>query len=164
MVYRHSNKKTTSPGSSSQTTTQKPPTQSYLSISEWKVKLPLSNDVADAYYVVSTSSQDSNGQPNTIWLGLKSLDGVSHCAASSANSGQTPLASLARTSSNYTDPVSGESYQQKYPDGTTIGGYYYGYNSTWIKNKPCTTDTSYQTQLQSINTAFASAAKNIIAE
>lgn len=167
LVYNRNHKKTNNPTASNQTGANTAPqvqAQQYLDIKEWKIKLPLSSDISDAYYVVSTSSHDSNGQPNTMWLGVKSLDNVGNCNASKANSGQAPLASLGRTLPSDKDPVSGQTYQQKYPDGTTLNGYYYGYNGNWIKNEPCTKDDGYQTQLQNINTAFASAAKNIVAE
>jgi hypothetical protein len=59
-----------STGSQNSTATQ----QTYLTMKEWGIKLPLSDPIKDAYYVVSTSSKDSNGQPNTMWLGLTSLN------------------------------------------------------------------------------------------
>jgi uncharacterized protein (UPF0333 family) len=142
--------------------TSKQTTQT-LDIKEWKVKLPLSTQIADAYYVVSTSSQDDNGQPNTVWLGLKSLDNVSSCAASSANKGGTPLAGLGKVLSTETDPVSGTPYQERHPNGTTLDGYYYNYVD-YITNRPCTTQADLQQKLKDANNAFADAAKKITKE
>jgi uncharacterized protein (UPF0333 family) len=121
--------------------TSKQTTQT-LDIKEWKVKLPLSTQIADAYYVVSTSSQDDNGQPNTVWLGLKSLDKVL---------------------STETDPVSGTPYQERHPNGTTLDGYYYNYVD-YITNRPCTTQADLQQKLKDANNAFADAAKKITKE
>lgn len=143
------------------TSSQASQSQAYLDIKEWKIRLPLSSTTADAYYVVNTSSQDDDVQPNTVWLGVKSLDAV--CPAANANTGGKPLAGLSRTLPSDTDPVSGDTYQKKYPDGTTLDGYYYGY-ADWVTKSPCTTDSSYQAKLQELNTAFAAAAKSIIAE
>jgi len=131
--------------------------QSHLTIKEWGVKLPLSDAIKDAYYVVSTSSQDANGQPNTMWLGLTSLNSKG-CNAALANQGQsTQLGALLRVSPTETDPVSGTPYKQLYPNGVTIGNYYYAYKS-WTKNKTCAS----QSQLQAIDSAFANAAKSAV--
>ena len=101
--HNQSNQQTTRP-----TTQQNPPVepqktaQQYLVISQWGIKLPLSDDIADAYYVVSTSSQDAQGKPNTMWLGLKSLDDVDSCAADQANHGGTPLGALIKAAAAQT--------------------------------------------------------------
>lgn len=131
--------------------------QSYLTVKEWSIKLPLTNTIDDAYYVVSTSSQDTNGQPNTMWLGLTSLNSKG-CDASLVDHGQnTQLGALLRVAPTETDPVSGESYKQLYPNGTTIAGYYYAYES-WTKNKTCASPG----QLQAIDSAFVAAAKGAV--
>lgn len=131
--------------------------QSYLAVKEWGVKLPLTETIEDAYYVVSVSSQDSNGQPNTMWLGLMSLNSKG-CNAVLANQGQsTPLGALLRVYPTETDPVSGKSYKQLFPNGVMIGNYYYAYMS-WTKNKTCASAS----QLQAIDSAFATAAKNAV--
>lgn len=167
LVVNHKNKtnnpnstaaNTNSQSQTSLNTTKQQTAQKYLIITEWKVKLPLSDAIADAYYVVSTSSQDSNGQPNTVWMSVKSLD--PECSASRTNQGQTPPSTLTRTLPGATDPVSGKTYQQKYPNGTSLGGYYYGYLGNWS----CDTNSSDQAKIQSIDNAFATAAKNIVAE
>lgn len=132
----------------------------YLAIKEWGIKLPLSDPIADAYYVASTSSQDSNGQPNTVWLGLKSLD-ANDCEASNPNNGKSPvLAALLRNPVDATDPVSGASYRQLYPNGKTIDGYYYAYDDKGTLSSGC----SSLNNLTNIDNAFKAAANNIVAE
>jgi hypothetical protein len=148
--------------SQNQISTDAKKTTQYLDIKEWKIKLPLSNQISDAYYVMSTSSQGSE-QPDTIWLGVKSIDSVMECSAANANNGGSPLAGLVKVSTTQADPVSGEGYQKKYPDGTTINNFYYGY-SDWISKNPCTKDINYKAKLMSINAAFINAAQNIISE
>lgn len=147
-----------------QPTTTKPAAPSavvkYLVINEWHIKLPLSSYIADAYYVLSTSSKDTNGQPDTVWLGLASMDNIDSCAAAKANSGSMPLGSLVKTAADATDPVGGELYSQKNPNGTAINGTYYAYQD-WISKRPCTTQAAYQSRLQEINKAFGAAALHI---
>jgi Tfp pilus assembly protein PilX len=145
---------------STQTTTRPPQTTTqYLTITEWGIKLPLSDSIKDAYYVVSTGSQDVNGQPNTMWLGLTSLSG--DCNASQANkpgaSIITSIGALGRALPTDHEPVKGTLYTQLYP-GITIGGYYYFYISG-TNGKTC----APQSTLQSIDSAFAAAAKGIVA-
>jgi hypothetical protein len=129
-----------------------------LVVSEWGVKIPLADKTSDAYYVVSNSTKDANGQPNTVWLGLKSLDATG-CAASNANNGKgTAIAALLRVAPNDTDPISGQTYKEKYPNGTTIGNYYYAYQSQ-TSGKTCTSEEN----LQQINAAFTTASKSVTA-
>lgn len=132
--------------------------QSYLTIKEWGVKIPLSGAISDAYYVVSVSSQDSDGQPTTMWLSLTSLISKG-CDAALANRGQdTQLGGIIRATPADTDPVSGKTYMSIYPDGVMIGGYYYVYMS-WTKDKTCAS----QSQLQAIDSAFTIATRNAVA-
>jgi hypothetical protein len=130
--------------------------QKYLVVTEWGIKVPVTDPISDAYYMVSKSSQDASGQPNTVWLGLRSLD--SGCPAAAASTGGTALAGILRVTPTETEPVSGASYKHLYPDGTTVGSYYYAYQSQ-TKNKSCASANS----LQTINTAFTAASKNIVA-
>ena len=123
--------------------------------------MPLTPNINNAYYVVSNSSQDVSGKPNTIWLGIKSLDGIGTCAASKANQGSTPLGALVKSAPNETDPVSGEPFTQKNPSGSTVNGFYFGYQD-WVSKSPCTTQASYRAQLQTINEEFAAAARRIV--
>jgi type II secretory pathway pseudopilin PulG len=58
-VYQHNQPKptdaaaTTNQSANQQTTTTPAPTVAYLTINEWGVKLPLSDTIKDAYYVVA---------------------------------------------------------------------------------------------------------------
>lgn len=106
-----------------------------LVIKEWAVTIPLSEAVKDAYYVASVSSVDDKGGVNTIWLGQTSLDTLG-CKASDANVGKKPLAGISKVKPTETDPINGELYTKKNPDGITIGGYYYFYNS-WASTNTC---------------------------
>jgi hypothetical protein len=127
-------------------------------VKEWGVQLPLQNSVGDAYYVVSNSTHDpETGQPNTVWVGLNSLNGTS-CDATRMNKAAdaTPVGAVIRVKPSETDPVSGMTYTQKYPNGVTIDGYYYAY-LPW-KNKDCTS----KTKLQSVDAAFGAAAKTMV--
>lgn len=131
--------------------------QQYLDVKEWGVRLPLSSAISDAYYVVSTSSKDSNGQPDTVWLGLKSLDSKG-CAAAQANTGGSyPISALLRIDPIATDPVSGTLYTKLDPNGVTIKGYYYTYHSG-IEGKTCAS----QAKLNAIDAAFKAAANKIV--
>jgi Tfp pilus assembly protein PilX len=149
---------TTQPQSTTTTQTHQTATQ-YLTIKEWGVKMPLSNSIKDAYYVVSTGSQDANRQLNTMWLGLASLNS-GNCNASQANittSEITAIGALGRALPTDHDPVKGTLYTQLYP-GVTIGQYYYFYIGG-IKDKTC----APQTTLQSVDSAFATSTKGIVA-
>lgn len=156
LVYQHNRTKVTDAAAGNQTTNQQTnttpaPTVTYLDIKEWGVKLPLSGPIKDAYYVVATNSTD------TIWIGLKSLDSAG-CAAALGNTqgASAPVAAIIRVLPTDLEPVKGVPYTQLYP-GVTIGGYYYAYLSG-TKSKTCAS----QATLQSIDTAFAAAAKTAV--
>lgn len=137
--------------------------QQYLEIKEWKIKLPLSKSISDAYYVVSSSSHGSNGEPNTVWLGLKSLDSKG-CAAATANTGGPyPIGAILRINPKDTDPISGTPYTQLDPDGTTIGNYYYAYHSG-IKGSTSCAQKSNIKNIETIDAEFKAAGRKIIAE
>jgi len=109
--------------SNKKTTTQTTST-SYMDITQWGVKLPLSSPISGLYYVVSTGSQDPDGQPNTMWLGLTSITSTS-CTPTPGNANNTAIAAISRATPDTTDAVSGELLTSKYPNGTTLGGYYW---------------------------------------
>lgn len=125
-----------------------------LVISEWDLQIPLSDSISDAYYVASTSSSTTEGKPNTLFIGLKSLDSVG-CEAANGNKGGKPLGLIFRAKPTETDPVSGDLLTKKYPQGKTIGGYYYGF-STWSRDNTCTTAANFQ----SFDAVFGMAIKN----
>jgi Tfp pilus assembly protein PilV len=144
---------TTSTQSQSTITTQtQQAATDYLTIKEWGIKMPLSNTIGDAYYVVATNST------GTMWLGRTALN-TGDCKASQANtttSEITAIGALVRVAPTDIDPVQGKPYSQLYP-GVTIGNYFYGYMSG-IKGKTCASSSV----LQSTDAAFATAAKNIV--
>ncbi len=139
-------------------TTSSPNTPGYLDIKEWGIKLPLSNGIKDAYYVVSNSSHDpASGEPNTVWLGLASLN-RNGCDASLANQGQdTELGTIVRGSPTDTDPIDGTPFSKLYPGGITIGKYYYAYSSRTTGRRCASQET-----LTSIDSAFSEALRNAI--
>lgn len=136
----------------------------YLDIKEWGIKLPLSGTISDAYYVVSTNSE-TDGHPNTVWLGLKSLDSKG-CTASQANTGGAyPMGAIIKAQPNETDPVSGEPIKRLDPNGATIDNYYYAYHSGIQGNSPtrCMAKANI-TNANAIDAAFEAAANNIVTE
>lgn len=141
---------------SSTTGQSQKPDVAYLKIKEWGIKLPLSKEVNDAYYVASVSSVGKDGLPNAIFLGLKSLDSFG-CTADGGNHGKnSAVGAILRVSPGETDEVTGNLIMDEYPNGTTIDGHYYAY-AAWV-NETCGT-ANY---LQSVETVFATVARNSI--
>jgi hypothetical protein len=141
------------------TTVPAVPTVTYLDIKEWGLKLPLSDKIKDAYYVASVSSKGTDGLPNSMLLGLTSFD-ASSCTADGSNHGQSSaIGAIFRALPTETDPVTGQLLTQEYPNGTTMGSYYYGYES--FTNSSGRTCKASGTTLQPIDAAFANAAKKI---
>src|SRR5579871_6713273 len=107
--------------------------------------MPLSSSIRDAYYVVSDSSHDpGTAAPNTMWLGLASLN-TAGCDASLANQGQsTQLGEILRVLPSDTDPIDGKPYSQLYPAGITLGKYYYAYVS-WTHGRTCAPQAQLET-------------------
>lgn len=138
---------------------QQPATQ-YLDIKEWGIKLPLPDSVKNAYYIIGKGSSDGpGGVPTTVWLGLSSFTG-STCNPANNDSGKDgALGAIYRIHPTETDPVTGQLLTQEYPNGTTIGGYYYAYKG-FITNNPCAS----QTTLQPIDSAFIASAKSTITD
>ena len=133
----------------------------YLTIKEWGVKIPLTSAIGDAYYVADPTSKGSDGVTDQIYLGLTSMDSYGCTAAGSVHGLSSAPALIFRALPGATDPVSGQLLTQKYPDGVTIGSYYYGYEnlSTGSGNK-CKAPAA---SLQSFNAAFSSSAKSAVA-
>jgi len=141
------------------TTTAHAPTVTYLHIKEWGVKLPLSDAIKDARYVVSTSfPTHPDGLPSGVWLSLNSLADPS-CDPATNNAGGTgAIGAILRVSPTYRNPVAPyQLYTDKYPNGVTIGNYYYAYQS-WVTNTSC----SQKTLSQQADKAFAATAKGTI--
>jgi hypothetical protein len=146
--------------SASQTGVQfAPAVTQYLTIKEWGVKLPLSDSIKSAYYVVGTGfSSDPDGRPSGVFLGLTSLSDSSCNPSNNNNGGTGAIGVLLRVPPAATDAVSGQPLTQKYPNGTTIGNYYYAYQS-WVNRTSC----NQKSTAQAADSAFAAAAKNIVA-
>lgn len=171
LVYQHNKPKVTNAASGTTTTdqtkAQQPTTTTttspgaivgYLNITEWGVKLPLTSTISSASYIVSTAfAPDPDGLPSGVWLGLKSLSDAS-CNPSNNNLGNSTgaIGAILRVPQNAVDPVSQELYSQKYPNGVTIGSYYYGYQS-WMGDNACT----QQTTAQAADSVFATASRGI---
>lgn len=161
-VYQHNRTKATSAEqdnsqtTNQQTTTTPPaPTASYLTIAEWGVKIPLSAEIKDAYYMPAVgSSKGPDGQPNTLLLGLHAQDN-NNCAATN---NLTALAQIFRTSTSSVDPVTNKLYTQEYPNGVIIGNYLYAYQGI-SNNDDCKVP---QASAQPINDAFTTAVKGMV--
>lgn len=168
VVYQHrkpNNAKNSAATSTAQTTSQQQDTTStqpaqtttqYLTITEWGVKLPLSDTIKDAYYVASNSGVGSDGKPN-FFVSLKSLDSTGCKADNNNNGGTGAIGLLGHSPVTATDPVSGELVTKVQPYGTTIGGYYY-YFGPAEANLTCAS----QTTIQSAQSAFETAVKGIV--
>jgi hypothetical protein len=173
LVYKNHNKKSvasdtsvSSQTSSKQTLSNSSQTQQtatqYLDIKEWGVKIPLSSQIADAYYVVPSGiSNDADGKPSGVYLSTKSLnESCGDASAGNTNiSIKDAVGGIVRVLPTDTDPVTGKLYMQLDPSGVTLGDYYYGYGSD-ISNKTCASTTL----LQSIDSAFATAVKNAVSD
>lgn len=171
VVYQHhkpSSTKNSAATGSTQTTNQQqnttstqPQTTTYLFIKEWGVKIPLSSPISDAYYVSGIGSIGSDGVTNQIYLGLTSLDS-SGCIAAVSNHGQDSApAMIFRSKPSDVDPVTNKTYSQEYPDGVTIGNYFYGFESFANSSNISTCKAPHAT-IQSVDSAFATAAKGIV--
>ncbi len=138
-------------------TTKPQPTVKYMEIKEWGVKLPLSDQIKDAYYIDGGSSEGLGTPPTRLWLGIKSKS-EAKCNPDNNNNGKRgALGALLRFPPDETDAVTGQPLTEEYPDGTTIGNYYYTYQS-WKKDNPCAPEEI----LLSVDTALAAAARMII--
>ncbi len=172
VLYQHhkpNSAKTSAATSPTQTTTQpqstattqaQPAVMQYLTIKEWGVKIPLSSKVQDAYYVVPTGiTNNADQRPSGIYLDVASLkNSCSDISVGNTNTSiEKAVGEIVRALPTDKDPVSGKLYTELNPNGTTIGGYYYGYVSG-ISGKTCAS----QTLLQSVDSAFASATKSMV--
>ena len=172
-VYHREHKAKTTADATSQTNTGTTPTQqqansttqtpatTYLDIKEWGVKIPLSSRIQDAYYTVPAGiSNDEDGRPSAVSLGLTSLNSGCGTVTSDSAGSSNALGSIVRALPTDTDPVSGKSYTELDPAGTTIAGYYYGYADAGLKGKTCSDSAT----VQSIDAAFSSALRHASAD
>src|SRR5258708_23143776 len=108
MVYQRIKTSATTTGASpnvnQQTTTQPAPTVAYLTIKEWGIKLPLSASIKDAYYAVG-GNKGTDGLPNTMWLGLTSLNSSGGNATDDNSTSFSPIGSIIRVLPTDLDPL-----------------------------------------------------------
>jgi hypothetical protein len=139
-----------------QITTNSARATKYLVIKEWNVEVPLSPTISDAYYVVPIGiSNDPDGLPSGVSLGLSSLNSSCGTVTSAVQDNGNSLAELVRVAPTATDPGTGELYTTELPNGAVINGYYYGYADATLKDKTCAPTAT----LQAINMAFTAAVK-----
>lgn len=132
------------------------PAKPSLEIKEWGVQLPLSDEIKDTYYVMSTGSKGSDGQPNKVFLGRTALDN-NNCKAAGNNEGKdTSIGAVVKISVTEKDPVTGNLLTAQYPDGTKIGDNYYFYQ--FYKNTNCKAEASV---IQNTSSSFSTAVKAI---
>ena len=167
VVYQHNRPKVSEAAQSdTQTNNTKPatdtdpkPVVAYLEIKEWGVRLPLTDAIKDAYYVLSVSSAGTDGVPDQVHLGLRSLDS-SGCSAEGSNQGQdSALATIFRVKPGYVDPVSNKPTTQEHPNGVTIGDYYYVVLGR--PNTSLSTCKAPQAALESADAAFSAVQRGI---
>ena len=138
--------------SSQQMTTTPAPTVAYLTITEWGIKVPLSDAIKDAKYILAASIVDSQGRPTAAWVTTTSAE-ANGCALSNANQdGGNAIGEIMRIEPGQQDGVTGELLSKEFPNGTTVGGYYYAYKS-WAGTNKCVSVTQQQT----LDGAFESA-------
>jgi len=134
------------------------PLVTYLEIKEWGIKLPLSEEIKDAYYIVPQGiALDTDGLPSGIILGIHSLDSSCGEVTSESPGFNNSFAEIVRALPNEKNPISGRLYKELLPSGVTINGYYYGY-SRMTENKTCAT----RTELDSIDSAIAVATQGLL--
>ncbi len=130
-----------------------PAQQSFLTIQEMGVKLPLSESIKDAYY----DNKDIATAPDIITFSLKSraLDAEPDCKNSSAST-----AVITRVPVGKEDPrQSGKKYSDTQADkGKVIGEYFY---FVGLAQYPCAQDPNNQKILERVRTEFSDAGKNI---
>jgi hypothetical protein len=162
-VYQHNKTQTTNAAPNTSqinnggaTTKPAAPTVTYLTVKEWGVKLPLDNTVKDAYYVIDPSSwKNPDGLPSTAFLGVKSLSSTSCNPTNNTEGKKGAIGAILRVPSGQADLVTGQPIAQEYPNGITVNGYYYTYQS-WTSNNPCAS----QNTLQPYDSAFATNTKS----
>lgn len=159
-VYQHVKSSATTTGAEAnpnqsgtqQTPSTTQPTVAYLTITEWSIKIPLSDAIKDAQYLLAASIVDSQGRPAAAWVTTTSAE-ANGCALSNKNQdGGNAIGEIMRIEPGQQDGVTGELLSKEFPNGTTVGGYYYAYKS-WAGTNKCVSATQQQT----LDSAFESA-------
>lgn len=158
-VYQRTKQSATSvdaASSPSQPTQQTPapagPTVSYLTIIEWGIKIPLSGAIKDAKYIPSATIVDSQGRPAAMWLNTATLEAMGCTLSNKDRDGANAVGELMRIEPGQQDGVTGELLSKEFPNGSTVGGYYYAYKS-WAGTNTCASTT----EQQALDAAFAGA-------
>jgi hypothetical protein len=156
----HSKKQTKNVADSSQLSTIKKSstvsdnqkTKSSLTIKEWGIKIPLTDQIKDAYY-----TPDSGTLTETFTLRVHSLDGEPACTTSE----QMP-AYIKRISSADLHYLESQHEVSAIPPGADIDGYYYYIGID--KEDNCVKNPNNQTLLNNVRDAFNNASAEIEAE
>lgn len=120
--------------------------QKYLDIPEFGVKLPLSENISDAYYVTSPK------YTNFVYLKVHSLDNEPQCKSDNSST-----AALTRVGKDEINQMDNKKYSERY-NGTTIGNYFYFID---LAQYVCAESSKGITKLDSIRKAFQDASQTI---
>jgi hypothetical protein len=96
----------------------------FLFIKEAGIKIPLTANTKDAYYVISP--QDSAGKPPSVKLSVHSLDGYPNCKATTDQGGIAGIFTFKEGDSN---EVMGDIHTM-YRQAPKIGDYYYAIDAS----------------------------------
>jgi len=130
----------------SQTSQNSQAEQKYLDIPEFGVKLPLSENISDAYYVTSPK------YTNFVYLKVHSLDNEPQC-----KSDDSSTAALTRVGKDEINQMDNKKYSERY-SGTTIGNYFYFID---LAQYVCAESSKGITKLDSVRKAFQDASQTI---
>ena len=174
LVYKHQTHTTKPPVADSATTTSPSTTKSessptaqpaqtattYLDITQWGVRLPLSSAIQNAYYVVPIGmATDSDGEPSGVFVSAHALDSACGTLTSDAKGSLNRVGEIVRVQPSQTDPVTRELYTQEYPNGLTINGWYYGFSGASPESS-----CGNASATPSIVSAYQTATKNAVSD
>jgi hypothetical protein len=127
--------------------------QQYLSIEEWRIKIPLSANIGDSYYSLP---KISSGNYEYLNLRVHSLDTEPDC-----KNGEDSVGTIVKTTfSTYQNAINAPSPPIT-KGGVTIGNYYY-YIS--LAQYDCANDMTKDSLVTNIRKAFQDASLGIVAE
>ena len=143
-------KSSASPQTSAKSSTSTSPAQTYLTITQWGVQIPLSSAISDALYVYYGQSGTDDSGKNTygsVFLSTKSYDTSYPKCSVETGAGPSIIGSIVR-------------YAASSGVGTVIGNYSYAFVPPQAS---CEADSSagQQQQATQMQAAFATAAKSI---
>lgn len=145
--------KTDAASNPNQSTQQTPaPAVAYLTITEWGIKVPLSDAIKDATYIPAATIVDKNGRPAAMWVSTAAIEAKGCTLSNKDRDGGGAIGEIMRIEPGDTDGITGELLTKKFPNGTTVGGYYYAYKS-WATSNTCASAADQQAP----DAAFAAA-------